>query len=188
MGRQIGYVAFYAGEIDSLSAQNLALSTCARVYTDELKRSDDQRPELGAALVALAPGDQLVINDLAVLAKSLPHLRRVIQSVSARGAQIAISGGSGAPSVLSDGEVAGILATIGVHTSLSNARALDGARSTTEPNGRRRVLDDNGKARMRSMLAEGKSQAEICRVLGISRTSAFRYRRELEAQAELAVV
>lgn len=189
--RLIGYVAYYAHDLDALAEQNASLSTCDRVYTDELKRSDDERPELGAALAALTPGDLLVVTDLAVLAKSLPHLGRVIAAVTDRGARLAISGSSGIPGEpvpMTPSEIQAIQRTIRVHMSLSQQRALDGARRAGVPNGRPPVLDDAGKRRMRSMLREGRSQAEICRALGISRTSAFRYRRELEAAAELAVV
>lgn len=185
--RRIGYVAYYSGELDALSSQNLALASCDRVYTDELKRSDDPRSELPAAITALAPGDLLVITDLAVLAKSLPHLGRVVQSVTDRGARIAISDGNGVATVLSDSEVAAIKSVIAVHMSLSNQRSRDGAR-IAENNGRPPVLDDAGKRRLRQMTSEGKTPSEICKELGISRTSAFRYRRELETQAELAIV
>ena len=190
MVRSIGYVAYYyANDVDQLASQNALLGGCDRVYTDELRRSDDSRSELAAALVSLQPGDQLVVSDLAILAKSLPHLGRVINSVGERRAHLAVcQGNTGEPRVLSEDAIDGILVTVAVHVSLSNARALDGARSTGEPNGRPRILDDAGKRKLRTMLREGASQAEVCRELGLSRTSAWRYSKQLEHQNELAVV
>ena len=189
MSRQIGYVAYYATDVDHLAQQNALLAGCARVFTDELRRSDDSRSELAAALVSLQPGDVLVVADLSVLAKSLPHLARVINSVVERRGHLAVCRDTdGEPRVLSEDELNGILSTVAVHVSLSNARALDGARHTSESNGRPAVLDDAGKRKLRTMLREGASQAEVCRELGLSRTSAWRYSKSLELQNEMAIV
>lgn len=188
MGKRIGYAAFYATELSALADQNALLACCDRVFTDEIRRSDDQRSELAAALVALQPGDHLVVADLSVLAKSLPHLGRVITAVAERRAHLAVCRDAGEPVVLSEDAINGLLAAVAVHVALSNARALDGARSTSSKNGRPAVMDAESKRKMRKYLAEGKSQSEIAKALGLSRTSCWRYSKQLEIQVEMGTV
>lgn len=129
----------------------------------------------------------MVVASLNVIAKSLPHLGRVLDAIRDRGAYL-VSNDLDPRTPLTSAQLSTIHATITVHRSLSNQRALDGARHTVAPNGRPPVLDDAGKRRLRQMLREGASQADICAELGISRTSAHRYRKQLEDAAELAVV
>jgi len=74
-----------AGQLDAMAAAGVDRG---RVFVEYASGGRDDRPELGAVLGLLRPGDTLVVWRLDRLGRSMPHL---IQTVSGRAARSSIT-------------------------------------------------------------------------------------------------
>ncbi len=86
VGELLGYARVSTLEQDAaLQHDALSAAGCFRTWTDTASGSLTDRPELGAVMDALRPGDTLVVWRLDRLGRSLPHLIETVRGLAERG-------------------------------------------------------------------------------------------------------
>src|ERR671916_72646 len=181
---EIGYARVSTGE-QTLDLQLDALSTagCGKVYTETASGAKADRPVLEEVLSYLRCGDTLVVWRLDRLGRSLQHLIEVVAQLAARGIgfksvteQIDTTTSGGKLIV----HVFGALAEFERDLLRERTHAgLAAARARGRTGGRPKALADAKKVAMAQALYDGKQAdvATICRTLGISRATFYRYVR-----------
>ena len=173
----------------STTDQNLALQkdalekeNCGKIFSDEMSGAAADRPGLTAALEHLRCGDVLVVWRLDRLGRSLKNLIEVVALLETRGIGLR-SLKENIDTTTSGGKlVFHIFCSLAeFERSLITDRTragLEAARSRGRRGGRPRRMDAKKIAAARAMLAGGASNiAEICRTLGVSRATFYRYVR-----------
>ena len=180
----IGYARVSTHE-QNLDLQEDALKAagCKKVYTDKISGTKAERPGLEKALADVRPGDSLVVWKLDRLGRSLQHLIETVTDLSHRGVgfrslQEAIDTTTSSGKLIF--HVFGALAEF--ERDLIRERTLAGlaaARVRGRTGGRPRNLDDK-KMRHAVMLHSDPTNSvkDICRTLGISKATLYRYLAE----------
>ena len=181
---RIGYARVSTLE-QNLDLQEDALKAagCEKVYTDKTGGTKAERPGLERALADLRPGDRLVVWKLDRLGRSLRHLIETVTDLSDRGVgfqslQEAIDTTTSGGKLIF--HVFGALAEF--ERDIIRERTLAGlaaARARGRKGGRPRHLDDK-KKRHAAMLHSDPTNSvkDICRTLGISKATLYRYLAE----------
>ncbi len=180
-GMLIGYARVSTLEQNlDLQRDALAKAGCEQTFEDKESGAKTERPGLARALEALRPGDTLVVWKLDRLGRSLKHLVETVQNLNERGVgfkslqeniDTTTSGGKLVFHVfaaLAEFERGIIQERTQAGLAAARARGRHGGR----PPGR-----DERKRTAALALSQDKSRSvvEICRMLGISRTSYYRY-------------
>jgi len=177
----IGY-ARVSTDDQELALQRDALTTagCERLFEDTISGATAERPQLSDALDFVRPGDTLVVWKLDRLGRSLSNLIELLSGLSERGVGFK-SLTEQIDTTTSGGKlifhIFGALAEFERELIRERTRAgLSAARARGRVGGRPRKLDTVGKLAMaRSLYAEGTHSIEdICKTLGISRTTLYR--------------
>lgn len=154
-----------------------------RIYTDRASGKKDERPGLEACLKALREGDALVIWKLDRLGRSLHHLVKTVTGLAECGVGLKVLTGQGAQidTTTAAGRLSfGIFAALAEFESeLIRERTMAGlqaARARGRKAGRKPALT---KAQVRTLQAamahRDTSVSELCRELGISTVTLYRY-------------
>jgi DNA invertase Pin-like site-specific DNA recombinase len=85
-GQRIGYIR--VSSFDQNPDRQLEHIEVNKVFTDKASGKDTQRPELDALLSFVREGDTVVVHSMDRLARNLDDLRRLVQSLTARGVRI----------------------------------------------------------------------------------------------------
>jgi DNA invertase Pin-like site-specific DNA recombinase len=184
----IGYVRVSKADgSQSLDLQKDALIAAdvpeGQTYSDHASGKKDDRPGLEACLKALRMGDVLVVWKLDRLGRSLHHLVRTVTMLSDRGIGLRVLTGQGAQidTTTAAGRLSfGIFAALAEFESeLIRERTMAGlqaARARGRTGGRKFALT---KAQVRmaqaAMANRDTSVAELCKELGISPVTLYRY-------------
>ncbi len=157
--------------------------TKKRMYEDQASGKKDDRPGLYACLKALREGDTLIVWKLDRLGRDLTHLVNLIQDLSKRGVKLKVLTGQGASidtTTASGKLVFGIFAALAeFEAALISERTRAGlaaARARGRVGGRRHMMTP-AKVHM-AKAAMGKTGTvvnDLCRELGISRQTLYRY-------------
>ena len=153
------------------------------IYSDEASGKRDDRPGLQACLKALRPGDTLVVWKLDRLGRSLQHLVNTVHDLAAREIRLRVLTGQGASidTTTAGGKlIFGIFAALAeFERELIRERTLAGlqaARARGRKGGRKHALT---KAQVRlaqaAMANRDTSVRELCKELGITRVTLYRY-------------
>ncbi|MEE8290484.1 MAG: recombinase family protein [Candidatus Tectomicrobia bacterium] len=181
----------------SLPQQQLALQEdalqqagCERIYTDTVSSRQAERPGLGTAIEVLRAGDTLVVWKLDRLGRSLTHLVGMVHELQRQGMhfkslQENIDTTSGAGKL-----VFHLFAALAeFERDLIRERTLAGlaaARERGKLGGRPKALDTKQAALVRSLYnAEELSVKEICALLGIGKTTFYRYLQQIETRGKV---
>ncbi len=178
----IGYARVSTFEqILDLRQDALTAAGCNRIFTDTASGGRNDRPGLVQALDYVREGDVLVVWRLDRLGRSLKYLIEIITTLNERGIgfkslteQIDTTT-SGGKLVF---HVFGALAEFERDVIRDRTQAgLIAARACGRMGGRPKKLATGGKVAMAQALYDDKthSVADICRTLGISRTTLYRY-------------
>ena len=173
-----------------LQKDALAKAGCEQTFEDRESGAKTERPGLARALEALRPGDTLVVWKLDRLGRSLKHLVETVQNLNERGVgfkslqesiDTTTSGGKLVFHVfaaLAEFERDIIRERTQAGLAAARARGRQGGR----PPGR-----DERKRAAAIALSQDKSRSvmEICRMLGISRTSYYRYTGSVNSPASI---
>ena len=154
-----------------------------RLYSDRASGKKDERPGLEACLKALREGDVLVVWKLDRLGRSLHHLVKTVTGLSEQGVGLTVLTGQGAAidTTTAAGRLSfGIFAALAEFESeLIRERTLAGlkaARARGRKGGRKPALT---KAQLRTIQAamghRDTSVSELCREIGISTVTLYRY-------------
>ncbi len=153
------------------------------IYRDRASGKKDDRPGLEACLRALRAGDTLVVWKLDRLGRNLKHLVNTIQNLSDRAIGFKVIAGQGAniDTLTPSGRlIFGIFAALAeFERELIRERTIAGlksARARGKKGGRKFHLT-KGQVRLvqASMKSSDTNVSELCRELGISRQTLYRY-------------
>lgn len=177
----IGYarVSTHEQTLD-LQLDALEKAGCERVFRDTASGVRAERPGLGAALDFVRDGDTLVVWRLDRLGRSLQHLIELVtalqdRAVGLRSLQESIDTTS--PSGKLVFHVFGALAEFERNLIQERTRAgLQAARARGRHGGRPKKLDDKKVELLYRLYDERQHPiSELCKLLGISRTTLYRY-------------
>ncbi len=155
----------------------------SNIYYDRISGKKDDRPGLDACLKALRSGDTLVVWKLDRLGRNLTHLVNTVQGLNDRGIGFKVISGQGAEidTTTAAGKlIFGIFAALAeFERELIRERTLAGlnaARARGKKGGRKHQLS-KGQVRLAqaSMKNKDTNVSELCRELGVSRQTLYRY-------------
>jgi DNA invertase Pin-like site-specific DNA recombinase len=179
----IGY-ARVSTEEQNLDSQRDALKQagCERIFTDHISGTKACRPGLEEALSHLRSGDTLVVWRLDRLGRSLRHLIDTVTDLQDKG--VGFKSLTEAFDTTTSGgklvfHIFGALAEFEREIIRERTRAgLQSARRRGRNGGRRKKLSDKQVEMARSLYASKTPTVdEICKTLGIGRTTFYRYIR-----------
>lgn len=177
----IGYARVSTDE-QNLDLQRDALhkANCEQIYTDRVSGTKAERKGLTEALSHLRKGDTLVVWRLDRLGRSLRHLIDTVTDLQERGIGFK-SLQESIDTTTSGGKLVfhifGALAEFEREIIKERTKAgLSAARSRGKSGGRPKALSDRQVQMLRQLAADkDRSVDEICRTLGIGRTTYYRY-------------
>jgi DNA invertase Pin-like site-specific DNA recombinase len=175
----VGYARVSTGE-QTLDAQKDALQAagCVQIFSDVASGAKADRTGLEAALVALQPGDTLVVARLDRLGRSMPHLVATIAELDKRGV-----GFKSLAESIDTTSAAGRL-VLHIFASLADferelirertKEALQAKKRRGEHVGRRPAFSPSRLAAAREMLEGGHGAAYVARILKVGRSTLYR--------------
>jgi DNA invertase Pin-like site-specific DNA recombinase len=181
----IGYARVSTGEQTlDLQLDALAKAGCGKIYRETASGAKAERPVLADVLGYLRPGDTLVVWRLDRLGRSLKHLIETVSLLAERG--IGFKSLTEQIDTTTPGgklvfHVFGALAEFERDVIRERTQAgLAAARARGHLGGRPRKLADAKQLELaRTLYAGGQTDiATICRTLGISRATLYRYLKE----------
>jgi DNA invertase Pin-like site-specific DNA recombinase len=177
-----GYARVSTGEQTlDLQLDALTAADCGRIFRDTASGAKSDRPGLGQALDHLRDGDTLVVWRLDRLGRSLRHLIDTLTALDQCG--IGFRSLTEAIDTTTPGgklvfHIFGALAEFERDLIKERTNAgLAAARARGRLGGRRKAFADPAKLRMaKTLFADTKrSIPEICTMLGVSRSTLYRY-------------
>jgi len=151
-----------------------------KCFSDTASGAKTDRPGLEEALTYLRNGDTLVVWKLDRLGRSLKHLIEVVNLLKERGIyfksiQESIDTSTSGGKLIF--HVFGALAEF--ERDIIRERTMAGlkaARARGRKGGRPRIMDENKIAMAKTLMADNtNSVKEVCKILGVSRTTLYRY-------------
>jgi len=189
-GAKVGYARVSTQEQHlDLQLDALNKAGCGKVFTDKLSGASAERPGLEATLNYLREGDTLVVWKLDRLGRSLPDLITRVAALKERNIgfqSVQENLDTATPGGKLFFHLFGALAEF--ERDLIRERTVAGlaaARARGRKGGRPKALDQKRRAQAQSLYdSRQHSVAEICRTLGISRATFYRYVRPGDGVAE----
>ncbi len=179
---EIGYARVSTGEQTlDLQLDALAKAGCGKVFEETASGAKAERPVLQDVLGYLRAGDTLVVWRLDRLGRSLRHLIETVADLAARGIgfkslteQIDTTTSGGKLVFHVFGALAEFERDLGAERTHAGLRA---ARARGRLGGRPKALGDPKKLALAQALYDGGQTdiATICKTLGISRATLYRY-------------
>jgi len=153
---------------------------CERVFEDKASGAKAARPGLTEALAFMRPGDTLVIWKLSRLGRSMKQLIETVQAMQDKGIELKSLNESidtRTPTGKLLFHIVAAFAQFERDNMIENTKAgLEAARARGKKGGRKPVMDEK-KLRQAMVLRADPTLAvpDICRTLGISRATFYRY-------------
>ena len=166
-----------------LQLDALTKAGCETIFKDIASGSKNHRTGLGEALNFLREGDTLVVWKLDRLGRSLKHLIEVVnllheRNISFKSLQENIDTSSSGGKLIF--HVFGALAEF--ERDLIRERTMAGitaARERGKVGGRPRIMDEKKIAMAKTLMKDNSNSAkDVCRTLGISKATLYRYLKE----------
>jgi DNA invertase Pin-like site-specific DNA recombinase len=184
----IGYARISTHD-QTLSLQKDALERagCEKIFTDTVSGTKAERKGLTEALSHLREGDTLVVWRLDRLGRSLRHLIDTVTELNARGVEFK-SLQENIDTTTSGGKLVfhifGALAEFEREIIKERTRAgLTSARSRGKVGGRPKALTAKEMQILRNMASDKSlTVSDICKTLGIGRTTFYRYVKAVERE------
>lgn len=181
-GQRVGYIRVSA--YDQNVDRQLEGIVLDKVFTDKASGKDVKRLQLEAMLSFIREGDTVVVHSMDRLARNLDDLRKLVQTLTARGIRIEF----GKENLIFTGEDSPManlmLSVMGAFAEFERAlireRQREGivvAKQRGAYRGRKKSLSDDRVAELRQRTAEGEKKAAIARDMGISRETLYQYLR-----------
>ena len=184
-GRLVGYARVSTADQDvSLQLDALGKAGCNAddVFVDTASGAKTDRPGLEECTAALKPGDVLLVWRLDRLGRSMPHLVSLIDELRNRGVGFRSIQDGAIDTTTASGElVFNIFATLAqFERRLIQERTragLEAARVRGRIGGRKPINADDPRVRMAQAMSSNRSMSisDICRTLGLSRSTYYRY-------------
>ena len=178
---RVGY-ARVSTEDQNLELQHDALSQygCERIFEDRISSSKSERPGLKAAFDQFRPGDSLIVWRLDRLGRSIKDLIQLVEQLDEKQVGL-ISLQENLDTSTSGGKlifhIFGALAEFERNLIRERTQAgLSAARARGRKGGRpRRLNEDQQKLLLRLYDERKHSIDEICRMLGVAKTTLYSY-------------
>ena len=152
---------------------------CEKLFTEQVS-SVAERDQLEEALSSLRAGDKLVVSKLDRLARSVQHLGQIIERINSAGASLVIldMGGTAVDTSNATGKlILNVMSSVSqFEREMMLERQREGiAKAKAEGKYKGRKPTARAKTDMVKLaLDNGVSKPQICKDLGISRTSLYR--------------
>ena len=182
-GRTIGYARVSTAAQDlQPQLDALAAAGCEPMFTDRASGAKSKRPGLDACVEELKAGDTLVVWRLDRLGRSMPHLVGLVEELLHRGVGFRSLQDGHIDTTTAAGEL-----MFHVFSSLAQferrliqertTAGLSAARARGRLGGRRPIPASDPRVQAAKRLNKDRSLEveEICRTLGISRSTFYRY-------------
>lgn len=188
-GNLVGYARVSSAE-QNLDLQHDALEAagCAKVFQDKASGTKEARPGLEEALAYLRPGDTFVVWRLDRLGRSLKHLIEVVtelqeREIGFRSLQESIDTTTSGGKLIF--QIFGALAEFEHNLIRERTKAgLAAARARGRKGGRpRKLTAKNEELLYRLYDSQDHTIAEICTMVGISRSGLYEYLNRRKAAA-----
>jgi DNA invertase Pin-like site-specific DNA recombinase len=182
-GQRIGYVR--VSSFDQNPERQLENVIIDRLFTDKASGKNTERPQLEGLLTFVREGDTIVVHSMDRLARNLDDLRRIVQTLTARGVRIEFVK-ENLTFVGEDSPMANLmLSVMGAFAEFERAlireRQREGialAKQRGVYRGRNRSLSEIQVTELHRRVSEGASKAQVARELGISRETLYQYLRQ----------
>ncbi len=168
-----------SGQTLDAQLEQLGTAGCIPVFKETMSGARSDRPELRKALATLCEGDVLVVTRLDWLARSTRDLLDIVHEIETKGAKLKALTDSCADTTTPTGKL--ILTVLGglaeFERSLIAERTAEGgdrARRAGRRLGRPPKLSQFQRDVVLKMRLGGQDNAEIARVLGVSRSTVSR--------------
>jgi DNA invertase Pin-like site-specific DNA recombinase len=181
-GQRIGYIR--VSTIDQNTERQLEGVEVAQTFTDKASGKDTKRPQLEALMSFARTGDTVVVHSMDRLARNLDDLRRIVQTLTAKGVRIEFVKehltftGEDSPMASLMLSVMGAFAEF--ERALIHERQREGialAKQRGAYKGRKKSLSDVAITELRQRLTSGVTKAQVAREFGISRETLYQYLR-----------
>ena len=180
MNELLGYARVStADQTADSQADALSAAGCSRVWTDTASGSTTSRPQLDDLLTHLRSGDTLVVWRLDRLGRSLPHLLQTVDDLAGKGVGFK-SLTEAIDTTTSGGKL--IFSIFGAIAEFERnlirertAVGLAAARSRGRVGGRPRKMTPNKVRQGKRMRDSGMPLSEIAEIVGVGRTTLYRY-------------
>ena len=188
IGQRIGYIR--VSTLDQHVDRQLEGIEVDKTFIDKASGKDTKRPQLELLLSFARSGDTVVVHSMDRLARNLDDLRRIVQTLTARGVRIEF-----VKEHLSftgdDSPMAGLMLSVmgafaEFERALINERQREGialAKQRGAYKGRKKSLSQAAVAQLRERLTTGISKAQVAREFGISRQTLYQYLSVAEGNA-----
>ena len=178
----IGYARVStSGQTLDAQLEQLGGAGCDQVFKETVSGARSDRPELKKALDSLSDGDVLIVTRLDRLARSTRDLLDIVHTIETRGAKLKALTDAWADTTTPTGKL--ILTVLGglaeFERSLIAERTAEGrerARRAGRRLGRPPKLSPYQREAVLKMRRNGQDNAEIARILGVSRSTISRIR------------
>ena len=191
IGQKIGYVR--VSSLDQNDARQLDGLALDKIFTDKASGKDVHRPQLQAMLSHVREGDHVYVHSMDRLSRSLKDLQEVVESLTARGVAVEFckenlrferpGSNSGGHTAAYSKLLLQMLGAVGeFERALIRERQREGiaiAKTKGVYKGRKPILNEEMKLKLREMVANGVSKTEIAKNLAISRASVYKYLKAL---------
>jgi DNA invertase Pin-like site-specific DNA recombinase len=182
MSKAIGYARVStSGQTLDAQLEQLKAAGCDPIFRETMSGARSDRPELKKALAGLSEGDVLMVTRLDRLARSTRDLLDITHTIDGRGAKLKALADAWADTTTPTGRL--ILTVLGglaeFERSLIRERTSEGrarAKKAGRHLGRPSKLTPYQRDMALRLRAEGQDNAEIARVLGVSRSTVSRIR------------
>ena len=181
MGRLIGYARVSTAEQDlQLQLDALNKAGCVKVFEDKASGARSKRPGLDACVAALQPGNTLVVWRLDRLGRSMPHLVGLVEELLDKGIGFRSLLDGAIDTTTASGELMfHIFSSLAqFERRLVQERTIAGlAAARARLGGRKPIKADDPRVVTAKHLHQDQrlSINEICKTLGISRPTFYRY-------------
>ena len=172
-----------------LQRRDLLAAGCQKLFEEQIRSRKAQRPQLRAALEYAREGDALVVCKLDRFGRSLQELIELVGDFKERGVEF-VSLRESIDTTTPGGKlvfhVFGAVAEFERDLVLERTVAgLEVARARGRRGGRPRALDESKARLARRLKAEGEhSVEELCSMLGVGRSTLYRYLAEEAADSK----
>ena len=185
MGRLFGYARVSTGVQDlqpQLDALKAVGCSGADIYTDKTSGVRGNRPGLDACIEALEPGDTLVVWRLDRFGRSMPHLVGLVEELLGKGIGFRSLADGAIDTTTASGDL-----MFNIFSSLAQFEhrliqertrtGLSAARARGRKGARRPIPADHPRVLTAKRLHQdrGLNINQICKTLGISRPTFYRY-------------
>ncbi|MGV9672460.1 recombinase family protein [Gordonia sp. NPDC003504] len=179
---RIGYQR--VSTVDQNEARQLDGVAVEKMFTDKASGKDRNRPQLAACIEFAREGDTVLVHSLDRMGRNVNDLRDIIEELNAKGVTVEfVSQGlafSGQDSPMSKLLLTMLGAVAEFELATIRERQAEGiakAKAAGVYKGRKASLTDNQAAELVRRMDAGESVASLAREFGISRQSAYNYRK-----------